>query len=160
MESWYITIQGIYTPTLQRVEFSRFPAPQCIGESNFHWAVPCKLYCDWNSSSECWRRWVGACLLHHCQGRRWEHPIRRGRNAHKLEQYNTGRTSSSSKVQVFTLDRNGHQIRELAVESNSAIAYPLSGSINSKHTNSNADCNPTRACVRCHSIWKWSSGKQ
>ena len=102
MESWYITIQGIHTPIPQRVQFSCFPAPQCIGESSSHWAVPCKVHSDRNSSGECWRRGIGACPLHRCHCRWWEHPIRRRGNVHELEQHSTRRSSRSLIVQVLT----------------------------------------------------------
>ena len=160
MESWYITIQGIHTPIPQRVEFFRFPAPQCTGESNSHWVVPCEVHCDQNSSGECWRRWVGACPLHCCQGRRRDCPIRCGRNAHELEQHNARWTSKSSIVQVFTLDRDGCWVREPVAEPNSTIAHALSGLINSEHNNRNTYCNPTHGHVKCHGIRKSSSGEQ
>ena len=51
-------------------------------------------------------------------------------------------------------------VRELAAKPNSAIAYVLFGSIDSKHNNSNAHYNPTRGRVRYHGIEKWSSGEQ
>ena len=152
MESWCIMIQGIHTPTPQRVEFFRFLATQCTGKSNSHWVDPGEVHCDRNSSYKCWRCWAGACPLHPCQDRRREHPIRRGRNVHELEQHSAGGTRSSSTVQVFTLDYNGCQVRKPTVEPNSAIAYTLPSSIDSKHTNSNAHCNPTRGCIRCYDI--------
>ena len=160
MESWCITIEGIYTPTLQRVKFSHFPALQCTEKSNFHWVVPCEVYCDRNSSGEYWRCWVGACPFHHYQGRRRECPIWCGRNADELKQHNAGGTSRSLTVHVLSLDHDRRQVRELAAIPNSAIAYALPGLINLKHTNSNAHCNPARGRVRYHGIRKWSLGEQ
>ena len=160
MESWYIMIQGIHTPIPQRVKFSYFPVPQCTIENNSHWAIPCEVHCDRNSSGECWRCWVGACILHCCQGRRREHPIQRGRNAHELEQHSTGRTSKSLIVHVLNLDHNGRQVQKPMAKPNSTITYALPGSINSKYTNSNAHCNPTCGHVMYHGIRKYSSGEQ
>ena len=98
MESWYITIQGIHTPTPQRVKFSRFPAPQCTRESSSHWAIPCEVHSDQNSSGECRRRGVGACPLHHCHCRWWKRPIWYRGNAHELEQHSARGSGKSPMV--------------------------------------------------------------
>ena len=158
MESWCITIQRIHTPTPQRVEFSRFPAPQCTRESSFHWAIPCKVHCHRNSSGECRRRGVGACPFHCCHCRWWECLIRCRGNADELEQHSTWGSSRSPMVQVLTLDHNKRRVRESVAKPNSTIAHTKLGSVNSRHTISNAHCNSSRRRIRCHSIRKWSSG--
>ena len=154
MESWCITIQGIHTPTPQRVKFFHFPAPQCTRESHFHWVVPCEVHCDWNSSSECWNRWVGARPLHRCHYRWWECPIWCRGNAHELEQHSARGTCRSPTVQVLILDHDERRVRESAAKLNSEIAHVQRGSIDLKHAISNAHCNSTYGCVRYHGIWK------
>jgi hypothetical protein len=69
-----------------------------------------------------------------------------------LEQHSARRTRSFVPIQVLTLDGNERQVREPAAEPNSANAYALFGSINSKHNNSNTHCYPTHGHVSCHGI--------
>ena len=55
------------------------------------------------------------------------------------------------------MDHDERRVRELAAKPNSAIAHIQPGSIDSRHTISNAHYNSTRGRVRCQGIWKWSS---